>query len=183
MYTNLLLQVRAELARALSKVHLSFDGWLIKGGKSAFLGLVAHYVNARGKLCDLPIALPQLIGPHDGDNMAATVSKTLDNFGISNSNIGYFPLVNAANNDTTVTALANMYNFSSHERCVRCACHSINLVGQTVIFGADKDAFNNDASQLGVEKKYLREWREKGPIGALVDLVHLISTPQQHELI
>jgi hypothetical protein len=58
LYSDLQPQVRLELSYALSKVHLSFDGWSMKGGKSAFCGLVAHYVNARGKLCDLPIALP-----------------------------------------------------------------------------------------------------------------------------
>jgi hypothetical protein len=171
-----------ELSHALSKVHLSFDGWSIKGGKSAFCGLVAHYVNARGKLCDLPIALPQLSGAHTGERIATTIIRTLDTFKVTNSSIGYFPLDNATNNDTTVTALADNYNFFSPDRRLRCACHSLNLVGQTMIFGTDKEAYNNDASQHGLEEKYLRKWREKGPIGALVDIVLSVNTPQQHDL-
>lgn len=182
LYANLQPQVRLELAQARSKIHLSFDGWSIKGGKSAFCGLVAHYVNSGGKLCDLPLALPQLSGAHTGERVAVTVSKTLESFGINSSSIGYFTLDNATNNDTAVATLGTIYSFCVKNRRLRCAPHSLNLVGQTVIFGSDKDAFDNDASQRDLEEKYLREWREKGPIGVLVDLVHSVSTPQQHDL-
>jgi hypothetical protein len=60
--------------QALSKIHISFDGWTIKGGKRSFLGVVAHYVNSHGNLQDLPIALPQLTGAYSGKKMAKVVS-------------------------------------------------------------------------------------------------------------
>jgi hypothetical protein len=65
------------MSHALSKIHLSLDGWTTKGGKKGFLGVVAHYVNSSSDLKDLPIALSQLTGSHSGESMAAVVSKTL----------------------------------------------------------------------------------------------------------
>lgn len=56
LYDYLQPIVAFELSRAISKVHVSFDGWTTQGGKRGFLGIVAHYVAADGTLQDLPIA-------------------------------------------------------------------------------------------------------------------------------
>jgi hypothetical protein len=69
LYEHLKPRVILQLSQALSKVHLSFDGWTTKGGKRGFLGVVAHFVDSRGILQDLPIALPQLTGAHSGERM------------------------------------------------------------------------------------------------------------------
>jgi hypothetical protein len=66
LYDYLKPRVVKELSQALSKIHVSFDGWTTKGGKRGYLGIVVHYVDARGNLQDLPIALPQLTGAHSG---------------------------------------------------------------------------------------------------------------------
>ena len=58
LYNYLKPLVVIELSHAISKVHLSFDRWTTKGGRKGFLSIVAHYVRAYGRLCDLPIALP-----------------------------------------------------------------------------------------------------------------------------
>jgi hypothetical protein len=58
LYKHLKPCVTLQLSQALSKVHLSFNGWTTKGGKRGFLGAVAHFVDSRGDLQDLPIALP-----------------------------------------------------------------------------------------------------------------------------
>ena len=42
LYDHLKPIVKAELATAVSKVHISFDGWTTKGGKRGFFGVVAH---------------------------------------------------------------------------------------------------------------------------------------------
>jgi hypothetical protein len=39
-----------ELSQSTSKIHLSFNGWTTKGGKKGFLGIVAYYVTANGRL-------------------------------------------------------------------------------------------------------------------------------------
>lgn len=175
-------KVQLELSRSISKIHFSFDGWSVKGGKRAFLGIVGHCVNARGKVCDLPLALPQLAGAHTGERMADVINKTLQRFGMDPSSVGYFVLDNATNNNTAVNALASKYNFSSSDRRLRCSPHSLNLVGQTVIYGVDKDAFDNKVSQAKTEEQLLREWRRQGPLGLLVDVLHSIRTPQQYNI-
>jgi hypothetical protein len=87
-----------ELLQLLRKIHLSFDGWTTKGGKRGFFGIVAHYINADGKLRDLPIELPQLTGAHSGEKIAEVVLSILQQFGISLRTIGYFVLDNASTN-------------------------------------------------------------------------------------
>jgi hypothetical protein len=74
-YEHLKPRVVLQLSQTLSKLHLSFDGWTTKGGKHGFLGVVAHFVNSRGDLQDLPIALPQLTGAHSGKRMAKVIKK------------------------------------------------------------------------------------------------------------
>jgi hypothetical protein len=104
------------LASAISIIHISFDRWTTKGGKRGFLGVVAHFANAHGKLRDLLIALPQLTGAHTGENMAEVIASILRAFNIPALKVGYFVLDNATNNDSAVEALARKYGFIAGER-------------------------------------------------------------------
>ena len=83
LYNHLLPRVVVNLSIAASKIHVSFDGWTTKGGKKGYLGIVAHYVDSKGKLVDVPIALPQLMGAHSGENMAEIVYSTVQKFGVT----------------------------------------------------------------------------------------------------
>ena len=58
LYRHLEPLVVVDLSQAVSKIHISFDGWTTKGGKRGFFGIVAYYADAFGNLRDLPIALP-----------------------------------------------------------------------------------------------------------------------------
>lgn len=51
-------QVVEALASAVSKVHISFDGWTTEGGKRGFFGVVAYFADISGVIRDLPIDLP-----------------------------------------------------------------------------------------------------------------------------
>jgi hypothetical protein len=62
LYNYLKPCVIQQLLQALSKVHISFHRWTTKGGKRGFSGVVAHYVDSKAELQDVPIALPQLTG-------------------------------------------------------------------------------------------------------------------------
>lgn len=57
-------------------------------------------------------------------------------------------LDNAYNNDLAIKKLASKYGFIASYRRLRCGAHTINLVGQAVIFGSNKDAFNNDDANI-----------------------------------
>lgn len=111
LYDHLLPQVVDELSHAASLIHLSFDGWTTKGGGRSFFSVVAHYADNNGEVVDLPIALPQLSGSHTGKRIGEIVVKTLQKFGISSSNVGYFVLDNANANDKAVEHIANKYDF------------------------------------------------------------------------
>lgn len=103
-----------------------------------------------GLLIDLPIALPQLLGAHSGANMAQVVLTVLKDFGISSSRVGYFMLDNASNNDAAIASIADSIGFSTTHRRLRCAPHTLNLVGQTLLWGSNQDAYDNIADNLTV---------------------------------
>jgi len=50
-----------------------------------------------------------------------------------------------------------------------------------MMFGIDKESFENDEENLPEEKIFLKEWREEGPLGTLCDVLNYIKTPQQYE--
>ena len=141
-------QVVKQLGEAASKIHISFNGWTTKGGKRGFFGVVAHYATARGVVKDVAIDLPQLTGAHTGDRIADCIEKTLQAFGVEAAKLGYFMLDNAYNNDSAIKTLGSKYGFVASHRRLRCSAHTINLVGQAVIFGSNKDAFDNDEANV-----------------------------------
>jgi hypothetical protein len=174
-------QVIQSLSAAASKIHISFDGWTTRGGKRGYLGVVAHFANASGVIQGLPINLPQLAGAYTGEAIAETVIKTLEVYGITCNNLGYFVLDNATNNDTAINAVSRVYHFDAAHRRLRCGPHTLNLVGQAVIFGANKEAYDNVAEQLDTEEVCMPEWRKEGPLGILIDVINYVKTPQKYE--
>jgi hypothetical protein len=173
-------RVVRELSQSLSKIHISFDGWTTRGGKRGFLGIVAHYVSPQGELRDLPIALPQLTGAHTGERLAEVTLLIFDQFGINEATLGYFTLDNAANNDTAIAAIGRKFSFNPLHQRLRCGPHTINLIGQMLLWGKDSDAYTEGAIDITVEAAFIREWREEGPLGVLLDIVNYIHTPQQY---
>ena len=148
LYSYMQPQVVKQLEEAASKIHISFDGWTTKGGKRGFFGVVAHYATTHGVVKDVAIDLPQLTGAHTGDRIADCIEKTLREFGITAPKLGYFMLDNAYNNDAAVKKLGSKYGFVASHRRLRCAAHTINLVGQAVMFGSNKDAFDNEEANI-----------------------------------
>ncbi|KAG9383702.1 Dimer-Tnp-hAT domain containing protein [Pyrenophora tritici-repentis] len=108
---------------------------------------------------------------------------TLQEYSIGSDKLGYFVLDNAANNDTAVSSLAHAYDFNAAHRRLRCGPHTLNLIGQAIIFGSNQEAYNNNNDeQLQTEEVYMQEWRQEGPLGVLIDVINHIKTPQQHEI-
>jgi hypothetical protein len=71
----------------------------------------------------------------------------MQQFGINPPNVGYFVLDNVSNNDVTVCKLAEEMGFSASYRRLRCGSYTLNLIGQTLLWGKDADAFNNNTSK------------------------------------
>ncbi|KAI1669706.1 Dimer-Tnp-hAT dimerization containing protein [Pyrenophora tritici-repentis] len=167
---------------AASKIHVSFDGWTTKGGKRGFFGVVAHYATATGDVRDVAIDLPHLAGVHSGERIASCINQVLMKFGITSTTLGYFVLDNAYTNDAAVAKLSAMYNFSARQRRLRCAPHTLNLVGQSLIFGSNPDSYDNAFAEHNDEEHFMHEWREQGPLGVLLSIIKYIKTPQQYTL-
>jgi hypothetical protein len=68
------------------------------------------------------------MGAHSGENMAEIVHSTLQKFGVSSCNIGYFVLDNAYNNDTAITLLTLKIGFNATYRRLCCGPHTLNLI-------------------------------------------------------
>ncbi|KAI1680968.1 Dimer-Tnp-hAT dimerization containing protein [Pyrenophora tritici-repentis] len=182
LYNYLLLKVIASLSESMSKVYVSFDGWTTKGGKRGYLGIVAHYVDSSGELRDLPIALPQLTGAHTGEAMAEVVMAIFKQFEITVGKLGYFVLDNAHNNNTTINTLALQMGFSATERRLRCGPHTLNLIGQMLLWGEEKESYDNEETERVNEAENMATWRGDGPLGVLLAVINYIKTPQQYAL-
>ena len=171
------------LKQSRSLIHISFDNWTSTGGKRALTGICVHHLDSSGGVLDYLVGLPELHGKHSGRNLAPVVRATLETFEIGENRRGYFVLDNAINNDAAIDALSEEYNFCAPYRRLRCTCHIINLAAQTVIWGKDKEAFENNKENLDEEEKLMEEWRKHGPIGVLFDVISSICTPQARQLL
>ena len=149
-YKTFIPSVIAHLSRATTLIHVSFDNWTSPGNKKAITGICVHHLNQFGDPEDYLLGLPVLLGHHSGANIASIVSSTLQDFKIDGERLGYFVLDNATNNDTAVEVMADKFDFFAPHRRLRCTCHIINLVAQTVIWGKDRDIFENEQVNLHV---------------------------------
>ena len=55
-------EVILEIAKARSKIHISFDGWASKHEKISVIGVVVHFINANYECVTRLIGLPELPG-------------------------------------------------------------------------------------------------------------------------
>jgi hypothetical protein len=67
----------------------------------------------------------------------------LKDFGITSLTISYSVLNNAYNNNAAVATIANKIGFTTSYRQLRCSTHTLNLIGQTLLWGKDAEAFDN----------------------------------------
>jgi hypothetical protein len=153
LYNYLKPKVVADLSQSRSKIYISFNGWTTKGSKRGYLVIVAYYVDSYGNLKDLPIALPQLAGAHSGEAIADVVMAIFAEFEITVGKLGYFVLNNAYNNNTTIATIALKIGFNATERRLRCGPYTLNLIGQMLLWGDEKDSYDNDKSERVNEAK------------------------------
>lgn len=167
-----------HLQRAQSLVHITFDGWTTRSQRHALTGIGVHYLADDNKLHDYILSIPEQIGRHTGYNYADTLGEIIARYNLS-SNIGYFTCDNAKNNTKCLEYLSKELDFDRLARRLRCSPHTLNLVAQRILFGRDKESFENDISNLTDEEKFLKEWQQEGPIGTLLDLLLWINTTQR----
>ncbi|KAF7333142.1 Transposase-like protein [Mycena venus] len=81
MATDLKDALKQIFKENLSDFVLSLDAWTSSNGY-AFLAIVVHYIGNDGKLEECLIDFRELVGQHSGENMAAAVWKTVEDFGL-----------------------------------------------------------------------------------------------------
>lgn len=180
IYDKQLGTVTETLRAATTKIDFSFDLWTSKN-RLALLGLVAHFIDNAGCSRSILLALPRQKGRHTGANIADTVAEIICHYDLQ-KRIGYFISDNARNNSKALDFLASGFTFDPHRRWLRCVGHIFNLCGQAVLFGKDFDAFEREVQDLQLEELQLVEWRRRGPIGKLHNiLMYLEASPQRWE--
>lgn len=180
-YDQQLGVVTETLASAITKISLSFDMWT-SGSNVALLGIVAHFIDMKGKPTSMLLSLPRQHGRHTGTNIADTVASIVAEYDLSHC-LGYFITDNASNNATCISALAEEFQFSAKSRWIRCSGHILNLVAQSILFGNDVDALEVELlSTQDEESRHMDVWRRKGPCGKLHNIVKYIKrSPQRIE--
>ena len=83
--------------------------------------------------------------------MVEVVIAIFNNFNITVEKLSYFVLDNAYNNNTTINTIALKMGFSALERRLACGPYTYNLIGQLIIFGKDKESYDNASSQATME--------------------------------
>jgi hAT family C-terminal dimerisation region len=177
-------KVIKQLQNARSNIHLSFDLWT-SPNHHAFNAIVAHYVTSEYKVVSTLLAFRNLLGPHSGENIAGSVQDVCEEYQIS-PRLGCFVLDNATNNDTCITVLGAVYNWTpkqQEQRRLRCMGHIINLVAQAFVLGEKAELFEQaiTAAEMGRDEE-VQLWQLCGPIGKLhYIVVYILRTPQRRQ--
>lgn len=182
LHKQSLVTVIEALRSALSKISFSFDLWTSPNNRS-MLGVVSHFVDAGGKVRSVRLALQRQYGQHSGANIAQSLRGLLTKFNIMDK-VGYFVCDNASNNDTCIESLLpHLPECYADKRQIRlrCAGHIFNLVATAIMFGHDIEAreelFDEYAGDVDAA---LLEWRSRGPVGKLHNVVRYIrASPQR----
>jgi hypothetical protein len=172
-YEESLLSVRDALRRSRSRINVSFDLWTSPSRRLSLLSLVAHYLDDTWKPATVLLALLRMYSSHTGVNIATSISNILAYFGIGD-NFGYAITNNASKNTACLNHLSEILNIDLDKRRVMCIGHVINLVAQEVLFSSDVEAFEYELTNITAEELELREWRKKGPIRKLHNLIRYI---------
>ncbi|CAD0020548.1 unnamed protein product [Aureobasidium pullulans] len=196
LYMTSLGIVKGYLAKAKSKVTLSFDIWTA-GNKLPLLGIVAHYIDYNYELKVVLLALLEINGSHSGENIAAHLLSVIERFNLCNK-LGFFMADNASSNDKALKILKqSISTIDPQKHRLRCLGHIINLTSQAILLGTDKDCLNvedkttdeidEDVAQFAAlirtaeEEKRLHYWRSKGPVGKAHNFCVYVSSSTQRE--
>ena len=110
---------------------------------------MARFYNGVEAIRTVPLGLPELTGPHSGENIAELVQRVIHDYSIA-SKVAYFVLDNAYTNDVAVkivlddlprpqpsseTTSKNTSEDLAETYRLRCAGRTVNLVAQAFMHG------------------------------------------------
>jgi BED zinc finger len=179
------LIIKKRLAKARSKIHISFDLWTAPNHRT-FVGVVAHWLDEDLKKQEVLISLRRVIGVHTGENIASVMIPLLHEYGLNASKLGFFQADNLGTNDVAIRFICKEFGIPKPDsRRVRCLGHIINLAAKAFLFGTDVDSFEA-ITRSKMEKQDFEAvrklWRTKGPFGKFHNTVLFIrKTPQRRD--
>jgi len=97
-------RVKLRLQNARTKIHVSLDIWTSPNNKP-ILGVTAVYIGEDGELEHTVLAVKEIEGTHEGENLAPVVMAVIEDWQIAEK-LGYFVMDNATNNDTMMRAVS-----------------------------------------------------------------------------
>jgi hypothetical protein len=188
IFESKMTAVKADLTKALSQIHISFDLWT-SPNNLAMISIFGHFINQKKKPQSRLLAFRRQPGKHSGNHIALAIQDILKAWGIRDQ-VGVCIADNAGNNDTCLKALypsldPTMTDRDIKARRMRCFGHVLNLVVQAFLFGQDAACFERDAYTLALwsdDEAELAHWRARGPVGKLHNVVKFIrASPQRSE--
>ena len=102
-------RIRSRLHSSCFKIHITLDIWT-SPNILPIVAIIAHYISEDNKLESAVLALKEIQGSHDGENIAPIVEEVLEDWGIV-SKLGYLQMDNASNNDTMIRALGRSKSY------------------------------------------------------------------------
>ena len=118
--------VRLSLARAKTRITLSFDAWK-SDNVLDLLGILAHYIDEHYRVKNVLLALRNTYGSHAGVEMKHHLLEVSREYQIGNK-LSFLIADNTSNNDTAINLLAAELDMDPKKQRLRCAAHIINLV-------------------------------------------------------
>ena len=172
------------LGTASSVVHISFDLWTAPNN-SAYLDVIAHFLDAKKELRAVVLAVRNIHGDHSGKNQAKAILPVIDEYALKEK-LGYFMTDSASSNDTCVAEIIDLIrpDLDPGERRLRCMGHIINLIAKAFIFGNKSETFEADiavAENTNDLEAAMKLWRKQGAIGKLHNLIRFIRASSQRE--
>ncbi|EAQ87078.1 hypothetical protein CHGG_08331 [Chaetomium globosum CBS 148.51] len=188
--------VKREISLAPPQMkHISFDLWT-SPNSYALLGIVAHYLDISGSLQTRLLGLRRIRGHNGGENLAPAITEVAEEFGLTEC-LGYLQSDNVESNDKCVAAVlrrihpdlpAGRVSALKQRRRVRCFGHILNLAAKALLEGKNPGLLRSfePGSQARLEaeeeRDLLEQWRKRGPIGKLHNIVHFVRrSPQRRD--
>jgi len=175
--------IKQILSSALSRIHITWDLWTSPNFK-AMIAITAHWTDENWKVRSTLMAIRELDGDHDGENISLVVYSVLQEFSIVDK-FGYFTGDNASNNDTALQWLNQRIceeggnGFDVSDRRLRCFAHDMQIAIKGLLFGPkvkELETYQATANVTDEEKaEWMRiKWRGFGAIGKLHNIVKYI---------
>jgi hypothetical protein len=140
------LQVREQLARAITPIHLTADT-RTSPNDIEFQAINAHHIEEDLKLHKAIIALAELEAGHSGEEVAKHVIQAMEWYDLKDR-LGFITGDNHGAHDTLCRAIAEpVPEWSPVDNCLCCLGHIVDLTVQAFLFARDEDAIEEAEQQ------------------------------------